>query len=158
MGRPTPIVGITGDKRLVETDLRYDMSGTRIYKRDYGRQVAAPVGADGAATLVTTADNLVSDRETYYLANGTEVLMEVETRGLPEPNREGDPQANNLNKAAPDRYTAYIFGAGSRLARISWDNDGRAATGAGQPAALQDIDFQAEQAHLAAAVLLSRSE
>ncbi len=109
MRLPTRMVRQTDDGRQVETDLRYDMSGTRVYKRDYVRQ--APGGTPDA-----NVNNLVSDRETIYLANGTEVLMEVEKKGAA------------AGAIAPERFTAYIFGAGSRLARLSWDKDGTPAS------------------------------
>lgn len=112
MRLPTDIVRDTADGRLVTTLLRYDMSGTRTYKRD----------------LVTQGEGVVSDRETLYLANGTEVLMEVEKRGA-------------KGAVAPDRYTAYIFGAGSRLARLSWDADGRPAYEAGPALPVKNPDF-----------------
>lgn len=102
MRLPTRMERITADGRSVISDLVYDMSGTRIYKRDQVNQTSG-------------TNPLISDRSTYYLANGTEVLMEVESKGA------------TAGAVAPDRYTAYIFGAGNRLARLSWDMDGRGA-------------------------------
>lgn len=110
MRLPTLMNRTTLDGRAIESTMRYDMAGTRTYKRD----------------KVTQGSEVVSDRETYYLANGTEVLMEVEKRGA-------------LGTLAADRYTAYIFGAGSRLARLSWDTDGQPS----KPISLANAGFEA---------------
>jgi hypothetical protein len=115
MRLPTQMNRVTPDGRIVASTLRYDMSGTRVYKRDN----------------VTQAGGVVSDRETIYLANGTEVLMEVEKKG---------PSANAV---ASERHTAFIFGAGSRLARLSWDADGRPAILASRTLPLPNGNFEA---------------
>lgn len=117
---PTRMVRTVADGRVVETDLHYDMSGTRVYKRDYARQLNGT-----AATTATDPSKLVEDRETIYLANGTETLLEVERHGQPDATRESSPAPAKLG---PEHYTAYIFGTGTRLARLSWDADGRLST------------------------------
>ncbi len=115
---PTRIVR-QADGRMIESDITYDMSGTRIYKRDYVRKLMVDPG--GASATASGPMDLISDRETYYLANGSEVLMEVEAHG-----KVGDARENPAaSKPSAERITAYIFGAGSRLARISWDSDGQ---------------------------------
>ena len=118
MRLPTRIVR-QSDERMIESDITYDMSGTRVYKRDYVRKLT--VNPAVASTTVSGPLDLISDRETYYLANGTEVLMEVEAHGKVGDSRENPAAA----KLSAERMTAYIFGAGSRLARISWDKDGQ---------------------------------
>jgi|GEM_PF-3588868 len=121
MRLPTTIRRLVGDGRTVLSDMIYDMSGTRVSKRDQVWQGAIP-------SPVTDRTQLISDRETIYLANGTETLMEVEQRSV-----------NGV--VAPPRYTAYIFGAGSRLARLSWDNDGRSPSEASPNVGVTNSSF-----------------
>lgn len=124
MRLPTRMNRVTADGRTIDTTLRYDMSGTRVFKVD----------------KVTQGADLISDRETIYLANGTEVLMEIEKRGITAKAQTPDPNG------APERYTAFIFGAGSRLARLSWDADGRPAAEAGAPLIVQNPGFEQQEA------------
>ena len=121
---PTRMNRVTADGRTIDTTLGYDMSGTRVLKVD----------------KVTQGADLISDRETIYLANGTEVLMEIEKRGITAKAQTPDPNG------APERYTAFIFGAGSRLARLSWDADGRPAAEAGAPLIVQNPGFEQQEA------------